>query len=391
MSSARSLAWVIGIVASILLAARQPWGRRLLRWAPIPCWCYVLPLLARSLGWLPADPQALGALTQIIFPIALALLLLGTDVGATLRLGASALGAAACGALGIVLGVTVWTIVLRATLPADPWMGGGILAATWIGGTLNLLALANLLAAPASVLAPLIVVDAVVTYAWMALLVAGSGVQATLNRWLLGASAPNTPLAATSEAAENPAPQSARLPWRALGLSATLAVTISILARGLGARLPTGTWMTSPGAWTVLLATTGALGVSLIPAARRAASQADRLGYPALYLVLAATGAQSDLSSLRSAPAWIALGIGTVLVHGAVLLIAGRLWKWPMGLLATASQANVGGVVSAPMVGAVYHQRLAAVGLILAMIGNALGTYCGLGAAYLLRALLRLV
>jgi len=54
-------------------------------------------------------------------------------------------------------------------------------------------------------------------------------------------------------------------------------------------------------------------------------------------------------------------------------------------MLATASQANIGGLVSAPLVGAVYHQSLAPVGLLLAMAGNALGTYAGMLAAWLSR------
>jgi uncharacterized membrane protein len=45
----------------------------------------------------------------------------------------------------------------------------------------------------------------------------------------------------------------------------------------------------------------------------------------------------------------------------------------------------VGGVVSAPLVGAVYHQSLAPVGLLLALAGNAIGTYLGLASATLCR------
>jgi uncharacterized membrane protein len=72
-------------------------------------------------------------------------------------------------------------------------------------------------------------------------------------------------------------------------------------------------------------------------------------------------------------------------VHGLLLLIAGRWLRAPLGLLAVASQANIGGVVSAPLVGAVYDRSLAPVGLLLAMAGNAVGTYVGWAAALLCR------
>jgi len=96
-----------------------------------------------------------------------------------------------------------------------------------------------------------------------------------------------------------------------------------------------------------------------------------------LYLVLAATGAQASIAALWSAPAWLAVGAGVALLHGTVLLMTGRWFRISLGLLATASQANLGGVVSAPLVGAIYHRSLAPVGLLLAMAGNAVGTYLG--------------
>jgi uncharacterized membrane protein len=55
--------------------------------------------------------------------------------------------------------------------------------------------------------------------------------------------------------------------------------------------------------------------------------------------------------------------------------------------LATASQANLGGVVSAPLVGAVYHRALAPAGLMLALAFNAVGTYVGWMAAAVCRAM----
>ena len=125
----------------------------------------------------------------------------------------------------------------------------------------------------------------------------------------------------------------------------------------------------------------------MAPRLRAIGESGPVLGYPALYLVLAATGAQGNLSALWATPAWMGLGLITVAVHGAALMAAGKMLKLPLGLLATASQANIGGVVSAPLVGAVYHKQLAPIGLLLAVAGNALGTYLGLLAATLARFL----
>jgi uncharacterized membrane protein len=129
------------------------------------------------------------------------------------------------------------------------------------------------------------------------------------------------------------------------------------------------------------LVTTLSLGLAAIPAVRSAALPGSGLGYAGLYLILGALGVQANLSALIAAPLWVVVGIGWVLIHAGFLLLAGKWLRLPFALLATASQANIGGVVSAPLVAAVYDQRLAPVGLLLAVAGNAVGTYLGIAAA----------
>ena len=49
--------------------------------------------------------------------------------------------------------------------------------------------------------------------------------------------------------------------------------------------------------------------------------------------------------------------------------------KAPFFFLAVGSQANVGGVASAPIVASAFHPSLAPVGVLLAGVGYAIGTY----------------
>jgi len=166
-----------------------------------------------------------------------------------------------------------------------------------------------------------------------------------------------------------------------LVLCALVALGLWLAARLVAMHLPITRLISSSTGWTILLVTTLALGGSLMPVVRRLGEGGGMLGYPCLYLVLAATGAQANLEALTESPAWLLVGAWTVVVHAALLLLSGRIFRIPFGVLATASQANLGGVVSAPLVGAVYDQRLVPVGLLLAIVGNAVGTYLGLCAA----------
>jgi uncharacterized membrane protein len=370
------VASLVLIVLSVLALAHQPASARLFRWLPIPLWCYALPMVASSLGWLPRGHPAFQAVMDAVLPFALALLLLGVELRSVLRIGWRALGITAIGSASIVAGAPLVAWLLRAGLPDDAWKGVGTLAATWTGGSMNLLALKTIVGTPEEVFTSLIIVDALVAYSWMALLVGLASVQASLDRWLRA-----TPLELSSIA------RPSRQAWTAQEgiVCLLLALLLTAGSQSVAALMPTNALISSRRGWVVLLVTTLALGGSLVRPIRARSRSAPSLGYPCLYLVLAAMGAQASFSSLRAAPIWIAVGAGIALLHGITMLVAGRLLRLPLGMLATASQANLGGVASTPIVGAVYDQRLAPVGLLLAIGLNAIGTYLGLLSAALSR------
>lgn len=350
----------------------------MIRWVPLPLWCYLVPMLMNTLGWLPVSHPAYQWITDWVFPVALACLLLGTNLVELSRVGAGALLAMGLGTAGITLAAPGMVWLLHAALPGEAWKGAGVLAATWTGGSLNMVALRTVLEVPADIFAPLIVVDALIAYGWMAVLVAAKGCEPQLDRWLCAVPA-DVP---TSTTADEPpmASTSARL----MGVG-VFAVGLTLLCAWVARGLPRGGVVASSAGWTVLLVTTVSLAMASIPPVRRLSRPGAKLGYPCLYVVLAALGAQANLRALISTPAWILVGTGMLLGHVLVIVVGGRWLRLPWGLLATASQANVGGVVSAPLVGAVYQQRLAPVGLLLALAGNAVGTYLGLWAATMSR------
>ncbi len=367
---------IAAITAAILLASAQPGLAPLFRWLPVPLWCYLLPMLAGAVGWLPQHHVAYPVLITHLLPLALGLLLLGLDLRAVARAGGRALVAAAIGALGVLVGGVAGLGLLARQLPPEAWRGVGALVGTWTGGTMNLLALRTLLNTPEPMFAPLVVVDAVVAYAWMALLMAASNAQPPIDRWLRAEPFAARPAPASAAPDDTSRPDGPSLAW-----CAALAFGLSVVSRLIAARLPASPLVNSATGWAILLVTTGALGLSLLPVVRRAGRHGPFIGTPCLYLVLAATGAQAKLAAFWSTPAWLLLGLVIVVTHAAALILAGRLLRLPLGVLATASQANLGGVVSAPLVGAVYHPALAPIGLVLALAGNALGTYLGLFAA----------
>ena len=84
----------------------------------------------------------------------------------------------------------------------------------------------------------------------------------------------------------------------------------------------------------------------------------------------------------------MALRVGAVwmAIHAGLLIVVAKIIRAPLFFVAVGSQANVGGAASAPIVASAFHPSLAPVGVLLAVLGYALGTY----AAYICGQLMRL-
>lgn len=365
-------------VAAILVAQSRPRLQPLFRWLPVPLWCYGVPMLLRAFGVLPATHPVYGWITTAVLPPTLCLLVIGLDVTALRRVGRPAGIAMLLGVASIVVGGPLLWLLFQRWLPAESWKGVGALAGTWTGGSLNMVALRAVLDVPDAIFAPLVVVDALIAYAWMACLMACKSVATPLDRWLRANPLLCVGTAPTPHATE-PHPQ-----WAILGCLA-VAIALAMSSSWIASAIPISGIVTSRTGWTIVLVTTGALLLSGVKRIRRVGRHGAAVGAPLLYVVLAALGAQANLEALAATPIWILFGACWVLLHGIVLLVGGRVFRLPLSLLATVSQANVGGVISAPLVGAVYHPSLVAIGLLLALAANAVGTYLGMMSAMLCR------
>ena len=74
-----------------------------------------------------------------------------------------------------------------------------------------------------------------------------------------------------------------------------------------------------------------------------------------------------------------------MLIHVIILLVTAKIIKAPFFFVAVGSQANVGGAASAPIVASAFSPALAPVGVLMAVLGYALGTYGALICAYLMQ------
>jgi uncharacterized membrane protein len=182
------------------------------------------------------------------------------------------------------------------------------------------------------------------------------------------------------EAAEHPHPFFERVPLSTLDLASLIAVglILVLLSDWLGGVVPAVP--------SVLWLTTLALLIGHLKAFRRPAG-ALQMGNLALHFFFVIIGIHSRISEILSVGIEVFYYTVVVVgVHGLVIFGVGRLLRMDVGTLSVASQANIGGPSSALAVAVSREWKgLVLPGIIVGLLGYAIGNYLGLGVAYLLR------
>ena len=144
--------------------------------------------------------------------------------------------------------------------------------------------------------------------------------------------------------------------------------------------------LTSSFFWLVVFATTLGLALSFTRARKMEGVGATRWGSVFIYVLVATIGMKMDLEQIF---VWDNIGLFVIgftwmAVHAILLFIMAKLIKAPFFFVAVGSQANVGGAASAPIVASAFNPSLASVGVLMAVLGYALGTYGALICAILM-------
>jgi uncharacterized membrane protein len=112
---------------------------------------------------------------------------------------------------------------------------------------------------------------------------------------------------------------------------------------------------------------------------------ASKIGSVFIYILVASIGMKMDLTLIFDNIGLVAIGAVWMTIHVILLIVVAKLIRAPYFFLAIGSQANVGGAASAPVVASAFHPSLATVGVLLAVLGYAVGTVAAIGCTILMQ------
>jgi len=354
--------------------------------------CYFIPGILNSIGIISADSSQLYFVASRYFlPASLVLLTLSIDLKAILKLGPKALIMTFTATVSIIIGGPFAILVVKSFAPEivggsgadEVWRGLATIAGSWIGGGANQTAMKEIFGASDNLFSAIIAVDVIAYSIWMAVLLYGAGVTEKIDKYL---NADTSSIDDVKGKIEQYHKSIIRIPTLA-DLMKIMAVAFGItgLSHFLGdiiapyfqSNFPeTAKFsLTSSFFWIVLLATTGGFLLSFTKAKELEGAGASKIGSLFLYILIASIGMSMDIFAFFDNPGLLLIAVIWILFHAVIMIAVGKLIKAPLFFIAVGSQANIGGAASAPIVASAFHPSLATVGVILAVLGYAVGTY----------------
>lgn len=334
--------------------------------------------------------------SRYLLPASLVLLTISINLKDVARLGYKALVMFGTATVGIIIGGPIALLVMDGIAPeiveGNVWRGMTTIAGSWIGGGANQAAMYELFSTNATtgetglisakLFGTMITVDVIVAEIWMAFLLLGVGRAASIDKWL---KADSSNVETLKNKMHEFSKSVAKIP-SFNDLIIILGVTFGIVglshlaATFLGPYFDQYEWagsfsLNSTFFWLIVLATTLGLVLSFTKARNLEGAGASKIGSVFIYVLVASIGMKMNIMEIFDNIGLFFVGLIWMLVHVILLFIVAKLIRAPFFFVAVGSKANVGGAASAPVVAAAFHPSLAPVGVLLAVLGYALGTY----------------
>jgi len=372
------------MLVPVIFLNLEKWTKwKIFEYLPPIVWIFLFPVVLSGFKVIPTESPTYTTFKSFGVPMFIILMLLDVDIRASLKVAFRSIGVLVMGAFGVVIGGVFSFWILKGQLASEAWRAFGALAGSWIGGTGNLAAVAEMVETPPSMLGMVVIADIFIFLIYFPLLFIS-------KRWA-------KPFARFSrvreeeaeeleQAIENLEEKTNRVHFRDVLTLFGVGFLIIWIIRSFAGILPEVGEILTAKTWEFLILTTVALGLASTPLRKVPGTKA--LSMALVYVYMSMMGAQADITQAATAPFFLIAGVITIAVHLGFVVLGAKLFRVDVHLSAIASVASVGGAASSPIVAEYHRKELVPVAILLALFGYALGNYLGYLAAVLCRLVL---
>lgn len=339
--------------------------------------------------------------SRYLLPASLVLLTMSIDLKGVFKLGSKALimfltatfGVMIGGPLAILFFKFVAPDILTAVEGTELWKGLSTVAGSWIGGGANQLAMKEQWEVSDSLFSIMAVVDVLVAQVWMVFLLLGVAKSDKIDKYF---KADNSSITTLKNKMEKFSLETARVPsftdlMILLGIGFGVTSIGHIVGDFFKDWIPENApylvdfGLGSSFFWLIIMATTVGVILSFTKIKSYEGAGASKIGTVFIYILVASIGMKMNLNAIIDNLSLFAIGFVWMIIHVGLLFIVAKIIKAPYFFLAVGSKANIGGAASAPVVAGAFHPSLAPVGVLLATLGYALGTYAAFACALMMK------
>lgn len=372
------LAVLLGVIMfSLHLVKRFKWAAKMSN----IIWIIFISALASNLNLIPTDAPLYGSLIDFTIPFAVCIILFTVSLQDVRQAGRPMLVAFALASLGTMVGVFVASLsldpLLARILGEESWKLAGPYTGTFIGGSLNFFALwSGLEIGNPDLLAAANAVDNLSLFPlyafWMFIPTYLAGRYLVSKKWSV-------------DLTEKSSPSEKKTPLVPADVATLIFLAVLVMA--------VSAWLKStvidpviPSVPTILIVTTLALALGQARPIRRLQG-AWEIGDLAFALFFAAVGATINFyQAVVLSPVLFLYVMVIMVLHMLVLYGLGWLMKMDLAVLTIASVATKSGpALIVPVAETMGWRHLVLPGIIMGMVGYAIGNYVGFAVAHAVR------
>ena len=368
-------------LAGILLALEKYTKWKIFNVVPPLVWIYVLNMIFCTLGLYHSKEvsAAYKALKNNLLYAMIFVMLLRCDFRKLAKLGGRMVAIFLGCSLTLFVGFIVGYPIFKGSLGSDTWGAVAALYASWVGGSANMAAMQAALPVDAGAYSCALALDTVCYSVWIALLLL---MVRYASKWNNAVKADTSKLQAVADAA---AAEVAKEKKQASGADWIFVIGLSLIVSAIsqyvgaslnGALRDVGLAMFDKGSMTTLFVTVLGLVCAMTPLGKVPA--VEELSSVYLYAVVSLLASTASVTDLLAAPMWVVYGFFILAVHVILMFFLSKLFHWDLCMVSTASLANIGGAASAPIVASAYDASYAGIGVLMGVLGAAVGNFAGM-------------
>ncbi len=378
-------------IAGIFLALQKYTKWKVFHVVPPLVWIYVVNMIFCTIGLYNSEACSIayGSFKNNLLYAMIFVMLLRCDFRKLAKLGPRMIAIFFGCSLTLAFGFIVFYPVFMNSLGGGEktWAAVAALYASWVGGSANMAAMQDALPVDAGAYSCALALDTVCYSLWIALLLFAVRYA---GKWNKATQADTSKLQAVADTAnaeleKEKGHKATAGDWISLiGIS----LMVSVLTQSVGTVISGGLSNTplsmfDKGTCTTLFVTILGLLCAMTPLGKLPA--VEELSTVYLYTVVSLLASTASLIDLVSAPVWIIYGLLILLIHVVFMLILSKIFHWDLCMVSTASLANIGGSASAPIVATAYNPSYAGIGVLMGVLGAAIGNLFGLGMGAILK------